>query len=96
MVLLVLRFFLDEPEEFQRHSMKYAKTPYKLVLRFYGWRLFIVSLVWFIYDVSIAWAFHSETDQMELTFCLFSSRPTRSVSTRALSSLISSTRPKPP
>lgn len=52
MVLLVMRFFLDEPEEFQRHSMKYAKTPYKLVLRFYGWRLFIVSLVWFIYDFS--------------------------------------------
>ncbi|KAK3316389.1 major facilitator superfamily domain-containing protein [Apodospora peruviana] len=50
--LLVMRFFLKEPEEFQRHSMKYAKTPYLLVLRFYGFRLFIVSLVWFIYDFS--------------------------------------------
>ncbi|KAM7202469.1 Major facilitator superfamily domain containing protein [Rhypophila sp. PSN 637] len=54
--LLVMRFFLEEPEEFQRQSMKYAKTPYKLVLRFYGFRLFIVSLVWFIYDFG-AYAF---------------------------------------
>ena len=52
-ILLVLRFFLQEPEEFQKHSMKYAKPPYRLVLRFYGFRLFIVSLIWFIYDVSI-------------------------------------------
>lgn len=51
-LLLVLRFFLKEPEEFQKHSMKHAKTPYRLVLRFYGFRLFIVSLIWFIYDVS--------------------------------------------
>jgi hypothetical protein len=51
-VLLVLRFFVKEPEEFQKHSMKHAKTPYRLVLRFYGFRLFVVSLIWFIYDVS--------------------------------------------
>lgn len=52
MALLVLRVFLKEPEEFQKHSMKYAKIPYRLVLRFYGFRLMVVSLVWFIYDVS--------------------------------------------
>ena len=52
LILLVARVFLKEPEEFQKHSMKHAKTPYGLVLRFYGFRLFIVSLVWFIYDVS--------------------------------------------
>ena len=51
--LLVLRIYLKEPEEFQRNSMKYAKTPYGLVLKFYGYRLFIVSLVWFIYDVRL-------------------------------------------
>ncbi|KAK3303272.1 major facilitator superfamily domain-containing protein [Chaetomium strumarium] len=52
-VLLVLRFFVGkEPEDFQKHSMKHAKTPYGLVLRFYGFRLFIVSLIWFIYDFS--------------------------------------------
>ncbi|KAK0640878.1 major facilitator superfamily domain-containing protein [Cercophora newfieldiana] len=50
--LFVMRLFLKEPEEFQRNSMKYAKTPYSLVLRFYGFRLFVVSLIWFIYDFS--------------------------------------------
>ncbi|KAK3332037.1 major facilitator superfamily domain-containing protein [Cercophora scortea] len=52
MTLFILRLFIKEPEEFQRNSMKYAKTPYGLVLRFYGFRLFIVSLIWFIYDFS--------------------------------------------
>lgn len=36
----------------RRESMKYVKIPYGLVLRFYGWRLFVVSFIWFIYDVS--------------------------------------------
>ncbi|KAH8903441.1 major facilitator superfamily transporter [Coniochaeta sp. PMI_546] len=52
LILFVLRLRLKEPEEFTRNSMKYAKTPYMLVLRFYGFRLFIVSLIWFIYDFS--------------------------------------------
>lgn len=52
LVLFVLRLFVNEPEEFQRNSMKHARTPYKLVLKFYGFRLFIVSLIWFIYDFS--------------------------------------------
>lgn len=51
-VLFVMRLRLKEPEEFTKNSMRYAKTPYLLVLRFYGWRLFIVSLIWFIYDFS--------------------------------------------
>ncbi|CAP66588.1 uncharacterized protein PODANS_4_9020, partial [Podospora anserina S mat+] len=50
--LFVLRFFLKEPEEFQKHSMKHARTPYRLVFRFYGWRLFVVSSIWFLYDFS--------------------------------------------
>ncbi|KAK4199769.1 putative transporter [Triangularia verruculosa] len=50
--LFVLRFFIKEPEEFQKHSMKYARTPYKLVFQLYGWRLFIVSFIWFLYDFS--------------------------------------------
>ncbi|KAH6617845.1 major facilitator superfamily domain-containing protein [Chaetomium sp. MPI-SDFR-AT-0129] len=50
--LLIMRFFVKEPEEFRKNSMKHAKTPYLLVLRFYGFRLFIVSLIWFIYDFS--------------------------------------------
>ncbi|KAJ9151327.1 Major facilitator superfamily transporter [Pleurostoma richardsiae] len=52
MVLFILRLRLKEPEEFSRHSMARAKTPYWLVLKFYGFRLFIVSLIWFIYDFS--------------------------------------------
>ncbi|WYZ42537.1 hypothetical protein EsH8_VI_000236 [Colletotrichum jinshuiense] len=52
MFLFVLRLFVKEPEEFARNSMRYAKTPYMLSLKFYGWRLFVVSLIWFIYDFS--------------------------------------------
>ncbi len=51
LVLFVLRLKLKEPEEFSKNSMKNVRTPYSLVLRFYGWRLFVVSLIWFIYDV---------------------------------------------
>jgi len=32
--------------------MKYVRVPYLLVLRYYGFRLFLVSLIWFIYDFS--------------------------------------------
>lgn len=52
LILFVLRLKLKEPEEFSRNSMKNIKTPYSLVLKYYGFRLFIVSLIWFIYDVS--------------------------------------------
>ncbi|KAI1166170.1 putative MFS phospholipid transporter [Nemania serpens] len=52
LVLFVLRLRLKEPEEFSRNSMKRARTPYLLVLKFYGFRLLIVSLIWFIYDFS--------------------------------------------
>lgn len=38
--------------------MKHARIPYMLVLRYYGWRLFIVSLIWFIYDVRQLSCFH--------------------------------------
>ncbi|TDZ35445.1 Glycerophosphodiester transporter GIT2 [Colletotrichum spinosum] len=49
-ILLVLRMFVKENDEFTKNSMRHAKTPYMLSLRFYGWRLFVVSLIWFIYD----------------------------------------------
>jgi MFS family permease len=51
-VLFFMRLRLKEPEEFAKNSMKYAKTPYMLIFRFYGWRLFFVSLIWFLYDFS--------------------------------------------
>ncbi|KAH9907410.1 MFS general substrate transporter [Xylariomycetidae sp. FL2044] len=52
LILFVLRLKLKEPEEFSRNSMRNVKTPYRLVLKYYGFRLFIVSLIWFIYDFS--------------------------------------------
>ncbi|KAI1649376.1 MFS general substrate transporter [Daldinia loculata] len=52
LVLFVFRLKLKEPEEFSRNSMKHVKTPYMLVIRYYGFRLLIVSLIWFIYDFS--------------------------------------------
>ncbi|KAI0968270.1 putative MFS phospholipid transporter [Xylaria arbuscula] len=52
LILFVLRLKLKEPEEFSRNSMKNARTPYRLVFKYYGFRLLIVSLIWFIYDFS--------------------------------------------
>ncbi|KUI69451.1 hypothetical protein VM1G_05195 [Cytospora mali] len=50
LILFVLRLRIKEPEEFSKNSMANTKTPWLLVLKFYGFRLFIVSLIWFIYD----------------------------------------------
>jgi len=50
--LLYLRLRLQEPEEFKRESMKHVKVPYLLVIKYYWWRLFCVSLIWFMYDFS--------------------------------------------
>ncbi|TVY35485.1 Glycerophosphocholine permease [Lachnellula subtilissima] len=52
LLLLYLRIKLKEPEEFKRESMRNVRIPYGLVLRYYGFRLFIVSLIWFMYDFS--------------------------------------------
>lgn len=53
LILFFMRLFVKEPEEFARNSMRHTRTPYLLVLRFYGFRLLIVSLIWFIYDVCL-------------------------------------------
>ena len=50
--LLYLRIKLQEPEEFNRETMKNTRTPWWLVIKFYGPRLAVVSLIWFIYDFS--------------------------------------------
>ncbi|KAH8816093.1 MFS phospholipid transporter-like protein Git1 [Xylogone sp. PMI_703] len=52
LVLFFMRLKLKEPEEFTKESMKYVRIPYLLVIRYYWWRLFVVSLIWFIYDFS--------------------------------------------
>lgn len=48
--LLYLRIKLKEPESFSRSKM--TKYPYWLIMKFYGPRLAVVSLIWFIYDFS--------------------------------------------
>ncbi|KAF2735824.1 MFS general substrate transporter [Polyplosphaeria fusca] len=50
--LLYLRIKLQEPEAFKRESLAKAKTPWKLIVRYYWYRLSIVSIIWFIYDFS--------------------------------------------
>jgi MFS family permease len=50
--LLYLRLKLQEPEAFKRESMAKAKTPYLLIIKYYWFRLSIVSIIWFIYDFS--------------------------------------------
>ncbi|KAK4987967.1 glycerophosphoinositol permease [Elasticomyces elasticus] len=50
--LLWLRIKLKEPEAFRRETMAKTKTPWLLVVKYYWWRLTIVSLIWFIYDFS--------------------------------------------
>ena len=48
--LFYLRLKLKEPEEFNRETMKNTKLPWWLIVKFYWFRLMIVSLIWFIYD----------------------------------------------
>lgn len=48
--LLWLRIKLKEPESYNRAKM--TKYPWWLILKFYGFRLCIVSLIWFLYDFS--------------------------------------------
>lgn len=50
--LLYLRIKLQEPEAFKRESMAKTRTPWILVIKYYWFRLTIVSLIWFIYDYS--------------------------------------------
>ncbi|KAI2633386.1 putative MFS phospholipid transporter [Xylaria nigripes] len=52
LVLFALRLKLKEPEDFSKNSMKNVRTPYWLVFKFYGFRLFVVSLIWFVYNFS--------------------------------------------
>lgn len=52
LTLIYFRLKLDEPESYKRESMRHAKTPWLLVIKFYWFRLFVVALIWFIYDFS--------------------------------------------
>lgn len=47
--LLYLRIKLKDPEAYSRNKFS-ARTPYWLAFKFYFLRLFVVALIWFIYD----------------------------------------------
>lgn len=52
--LLFFRLKLKDGEAFQKTNMKRVKKyPYWLIIKFYWFRLTIVSLIWFIYDFSV-------------------------------------------
>lgn len=86
LVLFVIRLKLKEPEEFSRNSMKHTKTPYLLVFRYYGFRLLIVSIIWFLYDVSLLHPSYSST---RIILTTPSSPYTHSACTQAPSSPVS-------
>ncbi|KAK8217485.1 glycerophosphoinositol permease [Zalaria obscura] len=50
--LMYIRLKLKEPESYRRETMAHTKTPWLLVIKYYWFRLAIVSLIWFIYDFS--------------------------------------------
>lgn len=52
LILFYFRVRLQEPEEFKRESMRNVSIPYKYVIKYYFPRLFVVSAIWFLYDVS--------------------------------------------
>jgi len=62
--------------------MANAKTPYWLVIKYYWWRLTLVSLIWFIYDVSRPPSPTPLPSFITSSRVLFSSRCTRPESTR--------------
>lgn len=52
--LFFMRMKIKDSESFQKYNMKtLTKFPFWLTLKFYWFRLTIVSLIWFIYDFSI-------------------------------------------
>lgn len=54
--LFFLRLYYEEGEQFQKVRFKEVRVPYWSVIKFYWFRLLIVSVIWFIYDFS-AYAF---------------------------------------
>ncbi len=48
LAVLIWRMRMNEPERFKKDSMKYARIPYKLVLRRYGGSLAAISFTWYV------------------------------------------------
>ncbi|KAK6344476.1 hypothetical protein TWF696_008112 [Orbilia brochopaga] len=50
--IIYLRTKLKEPERFKQETMKDTKVPWVLVIKYYWFRLAVISALWFIYDFS--------------------------------------------
>lgn len=50
--LFILRLYYKEGKTFQKTRFKKVRVPYWTVIKFYWLRLLVVSLIWFIYDLS--------------------------------------------
>lgn len=48
--LLYLRLKFEDDDQFTKNSLKRIRTPYWLILKYYGPRMALVSLIWFLYD----------------------------------------------
>src|SRR5436309_1044856 len=51
--ILYFRLKLEEPEEYKKQTMRDTKIPWPLVIKYYWFKLLVISVIWFIYDVSI-------------------------------------------
>lgn len=54
--LFILRLFFTEGKQFQKLNLKNTQVPFLLIIKYYWFRLAIVSIIWWIYDFS-AYAF---------------------------------------
>jgi MFS family permease len=50
--LFILRMYYKEGEAFKKTKFQKVRIPYWTVIKFYWFRLLVVSLIWFIYDYS--------------------------------------------
>lgn len=51
--LFFMRLQYDEGEQFQKYRFKEVRVPYWTVIKFYWFRLIVVSIIWFLYDFSV-------------------------------------------
>ncbi|KAK0278641.1 glycerophosphoinositol permease [Friedmanniomyces endolithicus] len=50
--ILYLRLKLSEPESFRRGTMANTKTPWWLCIKYYWFRLAVISMIWLLYNFS--------------------------------------------
>ncbi|EEB05232.1 glycerophosphodiester transporter [Schizosaccharomyces japonicus yFS275] len=61
-ILLYYRLRLKDSHSYTKNRLQFTKVPWFFVIRRYGPRLLVVSLIWFVYDMSAyAFALYSST-----------------------------------